>query len=771
MTIPLLLLAESVALLGQAVAAALSRRGAETWGLAFSFVAVAIAFAWPFGVLVAPRLTRAARTVAALALGVVSTLQWRATDPLLFTGFDEQLHVRTLVDITASHGLGQPNPLLEVSPHYPGLEALAAVFEQLGLPPMAAATITILLARIVLVLVLSRAVEDLTGSVRAAGLAVAVYATSQQFFFFNSQFAYQTLAVPLAVTALACIVRARRSANPRPAMCGAGISILAVAVTHHVTSLLLTAFLLVWAIGSRRRSGTGWLWLAAVVSVASMAVWSATQWSALVEYFGPVIQMFLTELQGSGQRRHAFADPSGVTTPVWERLVILYYAGLTSLVTVCVTFPRLRDTRLARFVLPGLGNTRLARFVRPPIGGTPTSLLLVLLTLTVPLTFAARSLPQVGELSNRGTTFLFLPLAALVGIAFVRLRDHGMRVGRMARYTVVLLATLMYLGGVVLGNGPDWQRLPGAWLASAENRSMDTETLAAVQWANEDLAPGTRIAADRISGDLLSAQARLWVVSKEGQADPASLYFADTWGNDQLQTIRQLHLQYLYVDERLATQLPHVGVYFHAGETPAPQKLTRTQLTKWDEVLGIAVAYRHGPVTIYDLTGLNVGPRATGWTADVAPPGLRVQIGIGLALGAVALGIRRAAWSAILRRRLHDFWSTCGPALSSGVALSALCVVSVTALLAHLWAGPATFATLALVVLLGHGRQLLAALIRLPGRPGFRRPDARVMALLALAVGVATIATVLAVESARLADVTAVEQILGHASTKGGGGA
>jgi hypothetical protein len=772
-TIPALLLAESVALLLQALAAALSRRGDETAGLVATFTAVALAFAWPMGVLVTTRLTPRARTAAVLALGIVPALQWRATDPLLLTGFDEQLHVRTLVDITTSHGLGQANPLLEVSPHYPGLEALTALFEQLGLPMVAAATVTILLARIMMVLVLSRAVEDLTGSVRAAGLAVAAYATSQQFYFFNSQFAYETLAVPLALAAVACIVRGRRSADSRPAMWGAAICIVAVIVTHHVTGLLLTMFLLVWALCDRRHPGRRALWRATLVAVVATVAWSASQWSALMAYFGPVIRAFFSELHGSGQKRQAFADPSGLLTPVWERLAVLSYAGLICLLTVRVTLPWLLDTGLGRALLRQVrhdSDGRLGRLMlqRPAHGPRPR-LLIVLLALCVPVTFAARSLPQAAELSNRGTTFLFLPLGFLVAIAFVRYRDLGARMGGVARCTAVLLATVLYVGGIVLGNGPDWQRLPGEWLAAAENRSMDTETLAAVRWADDRLPPGSRIAADRISGDLLAADARMWVVSGRGHHDPAALYFPQTWDVSQLHVIRQLHLQYLYVDERLSTQLPHVGVYFHAGETPTPQKLTREALTKWDTALGISIAYRHGPVTIYDLSGLDVGPRTTGWTGSAPLPGLLGQLGLGLLAGLAVLGISRAWWGAGVRNRLRRLWRTLGPALVWGVAVSAMCVVSVVALLAHIWAGPATFAALATVVLVGHRHDLVARLRRF-GTQDVPRMSLRIRAVVLLGAAVVAIATVLAVESARLTDVTAVEHILGYRAGQGGDG-
>ena len=151
--------------------------------------------------------------------------------------------MRMLADIDSSHGLFQPHPTLVVSPRYPGLESLTALVHQLGLPVMVAATAVTLVARLVLVLVLCDAVEHLTGSPRKGGLAVAVYAVSAQFTFFTSQFAYQTLALPLALAAVAFIARARWAHDPRPLLIGATVCLLAVAVTHHITSWLTAVFL------------------------------------------------------------------------------------------------------------------------------------------------------------------------------------------------------------------------------------------------------------------------------------------------------------------------------------------------------------------------------------------------------------------------------------------------------------------------------------------------------------------------------------------------
>ena len=52
---------------------------------------------------------------------------------------------------------------------------------------------------------------------------------------------------------------------------------------------------------------------------------------------------------------------------------------------------------------------------------------------------------------------------------------------------VVSLSSVGYLGGLILGSGPDWSRLPGSYLAVADSRSLDPETLAAVKWSGQHL--------------------------------------------------------------------------------------------------------------------------------------------------------------------------------------------------------------------------------------------------------------------------------------------
>jgi hypothetical protein len=751
-SVAFLLLAQSLALVLQATAAATSRGGREELGLALSFTAISLAFLAVLLVLTGPQLTRAARNAAVVCLGVMPTLLVRTTNPLFFTGYDEQLHVRTLTDIQIAHGLFQPNPMLAVSPHYPGLESAAAALQQAGLPLVAAGTLVILAARLVLALVLCDAVEQVTGHPRAAGLAVAAYATSPQFISFNSQFAYQTLALPLALAAVAFVGRARYARDPRPLFLGAAICLCAVAITHHVTSLLTAVFLVLWALTTCRRPEGRRIAVAALLAVAATAAWALTQWSLLGSYLGPIVTDFAAQLRGAGGQRKLFADSSGSATPYWERVVMLYYAAAVSCAAFLMVVTAGRDLLRRGARAPHAERNR--ERVRP-------HLLVVLFTALLPPIFALRLLPSGGELGDRATSFIFLAFSLSAGVVLARGSVDRHWQTRLVRWGSAALVTLAVLGGFLLGSGPDWARLPGPYLVSADNRSMDPETLAAADWASAHLPPGSRVGADRVGSILLASQARLWPVTHERGWDIPSLYFADDWSQDQTDAVGGLRLRYLYVDDRLATQLPSLPGYVYRGETPEPQRLTHAELAKFDDVPGMAVAYRHGPVTIYDLSGLGVPTELEGWIGHPSTPtGTGLQLIIGVLVGTAIVWVTRTAPGGVLGRAGRRFRSAAGPALTFATCVGAVCIVSTGLLFVHVWLGPMTFAAAALIVLAGNASRMSQVVGRVwRAVPRDHRP------VHAATVIVAAAAITIAVASAYESNVGAVNRILQDPTT------
>ncbi len=775
---PALLLAwQLLALAGQVSAVHLARQGRGGIAELVSNSSMAVMFGAAVWALTHPRLTRVTRNIAVACLAVTPTLMVRATDPLLLTGFDEQLHMRTLVDIIGSHRLFEGNPVLEISPRYPGLEAVAVVFHQLGMPPLIAALAVILAARLVLVTVLCDAVEQLTGSARAGGLAVAVYAVSPQFVWFNSQFSYQTLSIPLALAAISLIGRARPADKPFGLLGGATVCLLGVAVTHHVTSVLTAAFLLVWAVAERGAARVHVVY-GALAGIFSTVAWAVVQRSTLEQYFGPMIDDLGAELSG-GVRRQAFEDSAGTATPLVDKLLLLEYAAVLTLTALALLLLTLYWQRRRQHDL----------YYWSP------QLLVLALSLAIPILLASRVIPKGVEIFTRSSSFLFLPLSFVVVNYLVRLdwwqmapwlerppaphRDIGAwlvdpdgpdpvelggefrpewnRRRTVAEFLVVIVASTVFLGGYVLGSGPSWARLPGSYLPAADSRSMDAETLAAVTWAGQEIPAGSRIGADRVSSVLLAARAELWPVYEGlGGVKTPELYVAPEWGLAETDLAGALKIRYLYVDRRLADNLPPFGYYFATGEINEGEQLTEGQLTKFDRVPAIKLVYRHGPVSIYDLKGLGLSEFRNGWvgpTPVVRPP---AQLAVGLMVGLLLAWVVRSRW---LWPRISgealSLWRAFGPALMAAVVLAGVCLASVLLLLVHVWLTPLTILSAVSVVALANPDKAVGLVRRATAGLTWRRAAGAGLLASALAAIIA-----LAVLDAATEDIDHVRQIL-----------
>ena len=379
--------------------------------------------------------------------------------------------------------------------------------------------------------------------------------------------------------------------------------LIATVFTHHATSWMVLAFLIAWAAISRKGERK-LLVRAAVIMGAAVAIWAAAHATLLAGYFAPIFSGVLQTAQTflAGTSQHQIFGASAGTPPAaeWERVVLVVYelsCTLAALVCAWIMLPRAFRNRDRMLGLLGA------------------------LDLAFPITAAAHFNPSVGELGDRASTFLFFPLALSCSLIIER---HPRVARRPARghnpiRPAVLMAlvggtAVIYLGGILLGSNPDWNRLPGPYLVSADFRSQDPETLAAVQWAATHLPAGSTVAADRVPAVLLGSLARLWPESQpQNGLEPAQLYFSDTWGPQQTAIVKGLHIDYLYVDTRLADSLPYVGYYISEGETTKPTRITVADVAKFAHVPGLKAVYHHGPVTIYDTAGLGVVPERHGF--------------------------------------------------------------------------------------------------------------------------------------------------------------
>jgi hypothetical protein len=532
---------------------------------------------------------RKERLQVAVILGLFLILAYYLSSPLLFDRYDELLHATTLWQLSDQHQLFTVNTTLPISPYYPGLELLTlGVHWSTGLPAVASELLVVAASRVVLVLSIFRIVERLTRSSFAGGIAVLAYATSTQFFAFNAQFAYQTLALGLALATVHFLLVSIDRPAPKVDrnLVLAVVCVATLTITHHVVSWLTVLWLVVWAISllMARRMGAarvvGW---AAGIGVALVAIWTAgVVGPQLVDYLAPPfhegIANLAAVLSGATSGRKLFIDPAGIAEPIWERLIEIGSVIAWGLMLIAATWSALK---------------------RRSLRGRRLAFIPLAVAVTYPALVVAHLAPEAGQIAERASTFVFVAMAIVISAWLSVIK------GRWRFGIPVLIALVCFLGGQMIGSGPLWSATPGPYLVSADQRSVDAASIAAAQWARGHLPANSHIGADVVNSVLMAAVGHMSPVNGvSGQVNVGPIYFDQTFTQHDLSLIRGAQIRYFVVDDRLTTSLPHEGVYFASGETLTTQRLTAVELAKFQHLPGLVRIYDNGPIHIYDASEL-----------------------------------------------------------------------------------------------------------------------------------------------------------------------
>ncbi|HKT83539.1 MAG TPA: hypothetical protein VJQ84_06845, partial [Solirubrobacterales bacterium] len=226
-----------------------------------------------------------------LSLYVVKVVR----DAPLFTFSDELVHAFNADQIANHHHLFRSNPILPVTPNYPGLEgATSALMGLTGMSSYWAGVIVVGAARLSLTIGLFLLFTRVSGSPRTAGLAAAIYTGNFNFLFWGAQFSYESLALPLFVVILMAL--AERDAEPREWArdwaVPLALGIVAVVVTHHLTSYAVAVFLALLAVvywALRREWSWPNPWRYAVLAAVLAIGWLVLVANSTFGYLGPVI--------------------------------------------------------------------------------------------------------------------------------------------------------------------------------------------------------------------------------------------------------------------------------------------------------------------------------------------------------------------------------------------------------------------------------------------------------------------------------------------------
>lgn len=590
-----LLAAMATGLLLFAVAVWLGRSGQSGVGQVVYVVGLALMFIPAALAALLPGIIDHHRRWVVLALLPMLQLCRVIQQPTRFADHDEFAHATNLRHLIESDQLYTANAILPVTAYYPGLATITGAVHQLtGLSPHTSGLIVTMSARIILAVAIFGLIRTLTKSERAAAAGVVVYACSPQILIFNSQYSYQTLALPLSLLAIYLV--ARRMYEGAGSLAAPAVAAFVMAMTHHLTSVVVAVLWVAWLIlvlllGRGERNWTQRaldLVVMLVATAAGILTSLLIPGNTTLEY---VVQAFQTSVAGAsslferGETKTLFVNPGGVASSWFERGLMLAAVAITGLCLLMAWWH-------AREWLSHRRNRAL-----------PVLLILVsLLFVLQPLGHLAQS---TGEIADRSTTFAFIGIAFVVG--------WWLWQRSMTRRTALVatgLATVTFLGGVMLGSGPLVQQVPGRHWVGADARSIDADNVAAVDWMTSRLSPGSEVFGNRVAMLMAAADGLGSVTEISSGSDASELLLNPAVTAEDYKLIATLPVNYLVSDIRDAGAMPTLGFYVADGEwgqddrrTPVP----RSALRKFDRVAGASRIYTNGVVTVYELTGVRAG--------------------------------------------------------------------------------------------------------------------------------------------------------------------
>lgn len=553
--------------------------------------------------LACPSASRGERVGLLALLSVALYLVKALAYPTAFAMVDEFQHWRTEQDIFASHHLFTANSILPISPRFPGLEIVTnAVANLSGLSIFAAGVIVIGVARVLLALALYLCYELVSGSRRTASIATLLYMANPLYLFFDAQFAYESLAIPLAALALYCLLRREQASGAQQWWWTTALLTVigSCFITHHLTTLALLAFLLTlvlvnvagrrWA---RRRLGqrvsNRWLWIAAALAVPIVIVgWTANVGKLMIGYLGPSVSSGVTGLlailSGHAASRKLFQDGSGVTAPIWERLVSIGSLGLLVLGVGagCLYVARSRRT-----------NMQLVGFA--------------LASLALPFSQIFRLTPNGSQAASRPMGVLFIAVALVVAIGAQPLW-RSLSSASLRSILVAGAFCFIFVGSVITGSGPIWARMPGPYRVISDQRSVSPDGIAAAAWTRQYLGAGHWFATDHVDQLLLGSYGDQNIVSvMSTRVDLSPILLSTMYGPFERSVMQRGHVEFILCDLRLSASTPGTGYYFESMEPGAFQHtapISIQALTKYDGASDVDRLFDNGNIVIYS-SGVN----------------------------------------------------------------------------------------------------------------------------------------------------------------------
>jgi hypothetical protein len=459
------------------------------------------------------------------------------------------------------------NPFISVVNHFPGMHTLTlALQDAAGISTWHAALVlvfcwTLLGATAVYILG-----EELLDSQRTAGLAALVYTLNASFMFFDTQYAYESMGVPLLLWSLVIVARLQRDGvgrweRGRLLMLG-GLLGGGLAMTHHLTALTLmviTAFILVATWIDHASTGEQ-EYLGQTAAVGALLVIEVIAWligirGHLTDYLSPHLSGGLSGLTGilehrGGGGRQLFGGSTAPDYEKWLAFAAPAVAGVLSLI--------------------GLRSIRRWFDRKPALTGIAAFGLLYFPSVPFVLTQGG------AEGARRSWAFTYIGVSLLIAAGLRVLLDSDRRRVALAARAAVLpgVVSVLLIGNVAAGLSVEC-RFPGPFVFGSDARSLTPELRDSTAWFDRTQGIDQRLVADRASGLGFGLLGLNWTERAWSGLPLWQFYLSPApLPKHMLTSLRYLGTNYLIVDKRTPHQLPRTGIYVNGDEPGAHRHTT-----------------------------------------------------------------------------------------------------------------------------------------------------------------------------------------------------
>lgn len=527
------------------------------------------------------------RMSAILLFGIVTAIPKYLRNPDAPRYHDEYAHWREAIDVMLSGRLFQPNTLIPIVEYFPGTSALTETSRSLsGLGTWSAGALVVGVMHVLGLFAVYLLGSTILDSARAGGVAVIVYGINPSAIYFDTQYAYESIAVNfflwvLALTSIAA--RSHRGSDRRRGiLCAAVLFAAGIVVTHHLTTLFLIMALSTIALSTsflswRARNGqrfravlpveardrrVWWIMLGCTVSFA--VAWVGIFARPTLDYLSPYFGSSLRQLGSMADKKTGGRQLLAANVQPWWEQVFTAAAPAALLAIVAVTWLLLRggrrriDATTAGFFLYGLGYFVSLPFILAPSGA---------------------------EGARRSWGFTYIGIALIVAFVAVHMQSRNLTwFGRDMRPWMAGALFVTLLVGNVGGGLNDPYRFPGPFRWGTDTNSASEEARAVARELEATLGR-VRVVSDAYTALQLAAYGGLdvaapstgfpaWELAQSGE-DPSPELAGMLIGSAY---------DFLVVDVRMGQEPPFNGHNFGNGDPLLGQTTPMAYLTRLDSV-------------------------------------------------------------------------------------------------------------------------------------------------------------------------------------------